>query len=75
LGVAAALVAISSTTTAPQWDLLSTSCMCPSVSCGNGSTALMCQVTCQGQALCLCAYCIAKSGSSYVSGQNSCVCQ
>jgi hypothetical protein len=57
-------------------DSPTTSCQCIAVTCGNGSTAPACQVTCAGQAVCACAYCIARAGgSSSISGLNSCMCR
>ncbi|HEY1697457.1 MAG TPA: hypothetical protein VGG39_35085 [Polyangiaceae bacterium] len=54
---------------------LSTSCQCFAVTCSNGSTSAACQVTCTGQAVCSCASCTRAGSSSYLAGQNSCICQ
>jgi hypothetical protein len=60
---------------APAPEPLSTSCQCPAIACGNGSTELPCQVTCPGTAVCSCATCVMTGKISYASGPSSCVCQ
>jgi hypothetical protein len=59
----------------PDAQPLATSCQCNAVVCSNGSTAIPCQVTCPGTAICSCAYCVVTGKISYVSGGSSCMCQ
>jgi hypothetical protein len=73
--VACALVGLPTAASDPAPAPLATSCQCPTVTCGNGSMSPACQVSCPGNAVCACAYCMAGSrGSSSISGQNSCMC-
>jgi hypothetical protein len=58
-------------------DPLTTSCQCFALVCTNGSTAVPCQATCPGTAVCTCASCIpvGSGKGTYASGPNSCYCQ